>query len=163
MPAPTAEHRKTELERIICDSVQGAIGLREILTNEREALERQDTIALHSAATEKEVCIRKLESLEKERAELSVACGFASGPEDMQSLLAWCNDELPVKDTWRHFLEVATTCNDLNATNGSIIRLRRSQIQNALELLRGGNLEPEPYSPEGRKPAGNTGRALAHA
>lgn len=163
MAIATPEHAKAELQRMLIESVNCAIGLREILTAELEALRNKDTTALNKSAMDKDVCIGNLQNLETQRANLSVSCGFGSGPEDIKPLLAWCDEDSVVKNLWEHFLEVAMTCNKLNATNGSIIRLRRSQIMNALAILRGGESEPELYGPEGRDSGGTTGRALAEA
>ncbi len=151
------------MERIMRDSVNCVIGFREILNDERKGLERQDTMALNESAVKKELCIRKLESLENERAELSVARGYSSGIDDMEPLLAWCDEDSVVKNVWKHFLEVAMTCHELNATNGSIIRLRRSQILSAIEILKGGDFGNETYGRDGNAPAGNTGRSLVQA
>ena len=163
MPKPTPQYCKAELERMMIDCVNHAIGLREILSAERDALEHQDTTTLSKLAIDKEVCIGNLEQLETERAKQSVACGFGAGPEDMKALLAWCDEDDDVTNLWKHFLEVATRCNELNASNGSIIRLRRSQILDALAILRGGEHEPELYGPEGRESGVTTGRSLVQA
>ena len=163
MPGPSADYCKAELERIMRESVHCAIGLREVLTAERQALEHQDTGALNQAAIDKGASIGRLEQLETERADLSRSCGFGSAPEEMKPLLTWCDEDSVVENIWRHFLEVAMTCNELNATNGSIIRLRRSQILNALAILRGGETEPDLYGNDGRDTGGKTSRPLAEA
>ena len=158
----SVEHCRAELERITREAMNCADALREILTAERQALARQDAMVLENTASDKAACVEKLEQLESERANLSAACGFGSTPDDMKSLLRWCDQNASLKDRWEQFLAVAAACRSLNASNGSIIRLRHSQITNALAILRGDESETELYGPEGRTGT-NSGRALAEA
>lgn len=149
MSKPSPDKLRTRLERILGDSVYCALGLKEILEDERSALEEQDTVKLTETAAIKEKCIRKLQRLEKERSQISVESGFGAGPEDMPALAKWCDDDSLITASWQHLMDIARKCSTLNLTNGAIIRVRRQQIDSSLSVLRGSSPEADTYGPEG--------------
>lgn len=154
---------KAALEQIIGDCVYHALGLKETLTDERAALEAQDTEALDALLSEKRRLLSELENLEARRGELSVASGFDRDPESMQQVARWCDEDAVIENMWQHFLDIARTCNQLNMTNGAIIHLRRHHTTHALSLLRSGKFNNGTYGPGGREVATVLNRTLAEA
>lgn len=131
---------RISLARIMDESLEGANELLGILQDERQALENRDTEALGVAAERKQKCVGRLEALETKR---RTATGSLR----------------PVAEGWTRFLSVISRCNELNATNGAIIRLRRQQIAAAVRLIGGGAAET--YGPSGTESLSRAGRALA--
>lgn len=148
---------------ILGDCVYRALGLRESLQDERAALETQDTEALHAALTIKGVCVSKLQELDTERKTICEASGFGANPDQMQEMLAWCDEDNAIAGCWQHLMEIVADCNALNLTNGAIIRLRRQMVDGNLAVLRGTEAIPDTYKREGRDNAANTQRSLAQA
>jgi len=162
----TSQDLKSELQSVVGESVYCALGLKDTLIEERDALQRQDSTAIIDAATRKKTCILKLEELENRRAELSEACGYSRSPGDMQSLARDLDDDAsdPVLlDCWNHFIDVAHKCFDLNSSNGAIIRVRKTQIMNSLSAIRGGVDDDATYGPGGTEPVTDRARSLAEA
>ena len=140
---------KASLEKNLADSMSEALDLKHILGEERDALERNDTMSLGDTAIRKQLCVNKLEQLDTDRAELSKACGFGSTPNAVPQLASWCDEGDSISSTWTGFLDVAQQCSELNSGNGAIIRVRQSHIQGAINLIRGGSQDVATYGPTG--------------
>ena len=158
-PADT-RHRIVE---ILGESVRCALGLKETLVEEREALERRDTLSLNSAAISKTTLISKLATLNQARGEVSERAGFGIGTEKMEALAEWCDDDLLVSNCWQHFREIAGECDALNKTNGAIIHVRRQHVLDGLSLLRGKSRDSSTYTSTGSATNGVAGRSLTEA
>lgn len=134
--------QRDTLERIVADCIAEATALEIGLAAERRALETHDAAALGEAAEGKRKRVARLENLERERK----AAVESSG-------------EIPEQRQWQRFLAIVGRCNDMNSTNGAIIRLRRQQISAALRVVSGS--VPETYGPSGSETGPRPGRALA--
>jgi flagellar biosynthesis/type III secretory pathway chaperone len=154
---------RAALEINLDESLNDVLELRRILNEERTALERKDSISLHDLADRKGTCIGKMEGLEARRASISKSCGFGTGPAAMTGLTAWCDDSGAIDRSWMEFMDVTRSCSDLNAANGAIIHVRRSQIDDALAILRGGMANGDTYGPAGERAGVLENRALAEA
>ncbi|MGH8167849.1 MAG: flagella synthesis protein FlgN [Woeseiaceae bacterium] len=140
MVSPSPAEPRIRLERIMDESLEGAKELLRILQDERQALENRDAVALGVAAEGKQKCVGRLEVLEAGRRTAAESLDLAA-------------------ERWQRFLVVIGRCNELNATNGAIIRLRREQIAVAAKLIGGGTVET--YGPSGTGSLSRAGRALA--
>lgn len=156
-----SEKCREDLGRLLRTGVHCAIGLKEILNDERTALELQDTDALNETAVNKQLFLSRLEELEAERREICQASGFSAEPEAMEKLVEWCDTELLIHGYWDHFVDLAKECSDLNINNGAIINLRRQQIIGALSVIRGERQDSETYSRNGRDTSTSVKRVLA--
>jgi len=163
MSNESADETRERIIRILTESVDCVLGLKETLVEERDALERRDTTSLNTAAVSKASLIRKLASLNETRGEISKQAGFGSSTETMDELAAWCDDDSLVSNCWRHFREIASECDLLNKTNGAIILLRRQQILEGLSLLRGNQSDTSTYTPTGSATNSVAGRQLSEA
>jgi len=162
MTRPDSAAARTQVVKIIGDCVYHAIGLKETLEDERKALEEQDMTALSAAIGDKEKCVSELRAKEEQRKELCTASGFAAGPEQMDQMIQWCDEDSAVANCWQHLIEIAVECDRLNGSNGQIIRGRQQQIESSISILRG---EPKPhtYGRSGTEPRGHTLRSIAEA
>lgn len=157
----TANECYSRVGKILSESLHHALALREILQEERAALETTDTTSLNTTCVKKQMCVNSLEALEAERVEIFIACGFASDTDDMKSLAMWCDDDSLLLSSWEHLLEVISTCNQLNSTNGAIIHVRQEQIRNSLSLLRNGTAQEATYGPRGENASSLGARSIA--
>lgn len=151
------------LRENIQESIQNALELRRLLEEERDALERKDTISLSDTAVQKQLCVNELEALDKARTRISKSCGFGVNPDEIAKLAARCNDSELLIQSWDHFLQVAQECSDMNSGNGAIIRVRQQQIKGAINLLRDGSTETDTYGPNGQSREDSHTRSLAEA
>ena len=163
MARPDATSARRRMTELLGDSVYQALGLKETLDDERDALKHQDVESLLTVLEQKETCVRALRRLDEQRSELCASAGFPAGPEQMDSMLGWCDVDGEVTNTWQHLMEIATECNSRNLTNGSIIRGRKQQIDTGLAVVRGGAPGVDTYNRSGMEPGGASLRPIAEA
>jgi len=148
---------------MIGDSVYHALALKELLDDERRALESQDMEALRLAVDNKSRCVAALQALERERCDYCVMAGFEDEPGQMDKLAEWCDKDSALQNCWHYLLDLAVECNAVNLTNGAIIRSRKQQIEAGLTVIRGGGPDSVTYGRSGQTPSGPSQRPLAQA
>ncbi|MBT8077576.1 MAG: flagellar protein FlgN [Gammaproteobacteria bacterium] len=161
-----SERVKVELELVIGECLQRALGLKDTLIEERDALKRQDSAAILDAASRKKSYIEDLERLDAERAALTEAGGFGRSPGDMQTVARKFDSaggDTALLNRWNRFMDIAQQCFDLNSANGAIIRVRKMQITNSLATIRGATSDDHTYGPAGSEPTAERARSLAQA
>lgn len=163
MSRPTPDQARKHIVAVLGNSVLQAIALKVALDDEHQALENQDLDALGAVVETKSQCVARLQELENERRETCSAWGFDDGPEQIQQLLAWCDDGAKISNCWEQLMVVAAECSARNFTNGSIIRLRQQQIETGLSVLRGEPRSQDTYNRYGTGSGGPSHRSLAEA
>ena len=133
MATVTPADSAADLETILHRSLSTAAELKAVLENERDALESADAEALQEAAVEKRHSVQALETLEAARAQIARQAGFDTAPESMPDI-ARCLPGSGVSDAWDRYLFIAKECSELNARNGAVINMRRSQIHQTLSV-----------------------------
>lgn len=154
---------RTQCVQLLNDSVYQALGLKEILLEEHEALQAQDTDRLEASVANKSACVARLQQLDTQRIDLCTACGFMAGPDQMSQLIDWCDDKDELKNRWEQLLVVAAESSALNMTNGAIIRVRQQHFESSLSVLRGVNPGADTYGRHGGEKSGFGHRSLAQA
>ncbi len=154
---------REQLVEVLGDCVYHALGLKQSLQDEFRALQDQDMDGLGAAVDNKSRCTHTLESLDETRRSVCAEAGFEAGPEQMQQMIEWCDNDSAVAGCWQHLLDIATECVSLNITNGAIIRSRSEHIDTNLDVLRGGTGRRETYTPKGLVPGTAGARSLAEA
>ncbi len=149
MTRPTPAEARAQAVEIIDDSIVYALGLKEILQQERSALESEDLAALQAALDGKTACVDTLRSLDQRRIDLCELAGFAGDAGQMQDLIDWCDEDDTVNSRWEHLLVIAAESSAINLTNGAIIRLRQQQFESSLAVLRGVTPGTETYGSSG--------------
>ena len=157
------DEARARIVDVIGDSVYQALGLKEALEDERRALEAQDIDALNAIVDSKTSCVKQLQRLDHERAELCRQWGFADGPHQMTALIEWCDQDQLISSRWEQLMVIAAEGSALNMTNGAIIRLRQQQIDASLSVLRGGTPGADTYGPHGGDGSDHNSRSLAEA
>jgi len=116
------------------------------LAAEREALTGNSPTALAEQAAQKIALLGTFENLEGERRSLGGAA------------LSQLSDAAAQR--WRALMELMTGCREANEVNGYIINVRRVQVRQLLDVVRGGAAVT--YGPQGKTFA-RALRALARA
>ncbi len=147
MTSPAATDYRSRLISVLNNCVAEAVLLRQSLEDERRALESQDLDALHAAADKKTRSVQRLQTLETERRRLCVESGVSDHNGDMGALAA---ANVGIAEGWNRLMSVVSECNQLNATNGAVISLRRNQFETSLTVLRGGSADTEFYGRDGK-------------
>ena len=149
------------LEVVLDRELEVARALATTLDAERVALTGKSPEAVMEKAAEKIQLFGAIEALEAERNKLCAAAQISlpKAPRKGQPLaLSGVSDS--VVDRWHTLLELIARCRKSNDINGYIINARRGQLNQLLQVLRGG--APITYSPQGKTFAKSL-RALAQA
>lgn len=163
MTGTSAPAIRSKLATILAESVREAERLCSALKTERAALEANDPDALGRATEAKAGPVSALTALDTDRLAVSREAGFGPGPQVMDAVIEWCDEGSVLADDWRRLLDIARECDRQNATNGTIVRLRRRQVMAGLAILRGGDFSAETYAPSGLEENSAGRRALAQA
>lgn len=134
MSARPLKQDRSELKEILSDGIDYINGLKAVLVEERDALERRDSTLLESSAKTKETLAKNLAMFDFFR-------------DDIATLAA--NDNGEISDSWQTFQSIARDCDELNQTNGLIIRSRHQQVLTGLAVLQGRDGSAETYTSSG--------------
>lgn len=126
------------------------------LHDERAALTGASPEAVVEQAARKVAWLGRLEQLETERRELCQAAGIRLPPEGQGTPAA----AAPVA-RWLSLMELMARCRAANEVNGYIINVRRTQVGQLIDIVRGAR-PGGTYGPEGRT-SPKALRALARA
>jgi len=137
---------RRRLEDVLDREIDAARSLAATLAAERTALTGDSPQAVEQKSAEKVQILETLEKLEAERRDLWAMPGLGLAAT--------------VAERWRALMEVMAGCRAANDVNGHIIHVRQHQVQQLIDIVRGG---PEiTYSPQGKTFA-KALRALARA
>ena len=163
MTRPSPTEARTQIASIIGASVIEALGLKESLEVERDALEKQDTDALHAVVARKSERAGQLQALDDKRGSLCQDWGFGAGADQMDDLIDWCDKDGVIRKGWARLMQLAADGNSLNLTNGAIIRLRQQQFETSISVLRGVTPGSDTYGRNGEESGDFSRRSLAEA
>ena len=137
------------LEELLDREIEAARQLSRSLIAERSALTGDAPNAVDAAAAEKLRLLAVIEELEGERRSLCPSPANAAGAFGTS-----------VAERWRALMELMAGCRAANEVNGHIIHIRQNQIQQLIDIVRGGPALT--YGPQGKTFA-TALRALARA
>jgi flagellar biosynthesis protein FlgN len=115
------------LEKVLEQQVFCAEAILEALRQEGDALRSGDPYVLNLVGANKSQLVEEMEALEIERQQL-VEGGFEAPAALRRG---------PAGQYWNRLLGLIEQCRERNQRNGALVMARRTQIQQALELLRG--------------------------
>ena len=147
-----ARHR---LESLLDSELDVARQLTETLDAERAALTGDSPEAVHTLAAHKVALLGRLEELESARRE---SCREAAVELPPRAAGAGFADGVTAR--WNSIMDLMARCRSANEVNGYIINVRRNQVRELIEIVRGGR--PAVYGPQG-KTSPKALRALARA
>lgn len=135
----------TELAALIEREAAGAMRLVEALLREKSALAANDSDGLNAATTEKTALLGQLELLERDRRKLLQRVSFGATHADMQLFMARLALNVETNSlsrillqNWQQLTATMQQCRDLNLANGRVVAAMQTRVQQALNLLRGG-------------------------
>ncbi len=137
---------RRRLEVVLDREIEVAQQLAATLAAEREALTGNSPVAVAEQAAQKIALLGKFEELESVRSSI--------GEEPLAQL--WD----AAAQRWRSLMELMAACRKANEVNGYIINVRRVQVRQLIDVLRGGVAVT--YDPHGKTFA-KALRALARA
>ena len=138
---------RSRLEDLLDREIELARVLEAALAAEKTALTGNSPQAVEEKAGEKIRVLEALEKLEKERVSL---CASPSSPGIAATVV----------ERWRKLMELMAGCRNANEVNGQIIHVRRHQIRQLIDIVRGG--PSITYDPQGKTFA-KALRAIARA
>lgn len=147
----TTSQAHAQVVIILDESVDVALRLAQTLADERRALESQDLAMLDDVVVRKSADAEFLKVLDGKREELLAACNLPSGPDRMQELIDWCDENDKINIRWQRLLQITADSSDVNITNGAIIRVRQQHFESSLAVLRGHRTGPETYGRNGEE------------
>jgi|SRR5579859_735930 flagellar biosynthesis/type III secretory pathway chaperone len=141
------QDERRRLEDLLDREIALARSLAATLATERLALTGQSPAAVEQSAADK---IRVLESIEKLEEERRALC---AAPQS-------AGISATVAERWRDLMELMAGCRTANDVNGHIIHVRRHQVRQLIDIVRGG--PSMTYGPQGKTFA-KALRAIARA
>src|ERR1700682_5716887 len=139
-------HARRRLEDVLDREIDAARSLAVTLAAERAALTGDSPQAVEEKSAEKIQILAAIEKLETERRDLWASPGLGLAAT--------------VAERWRALMELMAGCRTANDVNGHIIHVRRHQVQQLNDIVRGGPAMT--YDPQGKTFA-KALRALARA
>lgn len=136
-----------------------------VLTDERLALEQQDTEQTHALLQQKTELLTRLDNNAQERCQFLVSQGFEANEAGTQAYF----ESLPAatrgqyKPHWLALQNKLSDCKSANTVNGKIIHRSRQQIDRLLDVLRGGPDNSKIYTHAGSATSVSSQRPLAKA
>jgi flagellar biosynthesis/type III secretory pathway chaperone len=137
---------RPRLEDLLDREIDAVRSLAATLAAERNALTGNSPQAVEQTAAEKTQILGTIEKLEAERRALWAEPGLGLAAT--------------VAERWRDLMELMAGCRTANEVNGHIIHVRQHQVQQLIDIVRGGPAMT--YDPRGKTFA-KALRALARA
>jgi flagellar biosynthesis/type III secretory pathway chaperone len=151
------QEARRRLEDILDREIEAARHLSDTLAAERDALTGDAAAAVEQKAAEKIELLGTLDRLEHERIALCAATGLRVPDNKSRDDGGVAH---AVADRWSALMDLMARCRTANEINGYIINVRRNQIGQLMNIVRGNT--PVTYGPQG-KALGSALRALARA
>jgi flagellar biosynthesis/type III secretory pathway chaperone len=138
---------RRRLEDLLDREIELARVLKAALAAEQTALTGDSPAAVEANAAEKIRVLEAIEKLDQERREL---CESPTSPGIAATVV----------ERWRSLMQLMAGCRTANEVNGHIIHVRRHQVRQLIDIVRGG--PSITYDPQGKTFA-KALRALARA
>lgn len=124
--------------------------LFDILSAEREALRKQDIAIFEQLVESKLELAQALQAADQQRDSILKNAGFMPGTKGVESLLLKNAHNQALVDSWQAFCVAASLCKEENLLVGTMIRKSQAVTDQALQVLRKGNVDtPHTYSASG--------------
>ncbi|MFO8003316.1 flagella synthesis protein FlgN [Thioalkalivibrio sp.] len=151
------------LDALLAEAVREACLLESALEREMAALSNRDVDALNEAVARKHQAAQSLERLTQAQTGLLQAGGFDSDGSGMEACLRDWDHEGVAQPRWHRLQEVMGRCRHLNQVNGGVVHAHQQQVQQAIQILRGGESRTELYDPRGRTVSDGPSRHISKA
>ncbi|MBV1928460.1 MAG: flagellar protein FlgN [Gammaproteobacteria bacterium] len=123
--------------------------LLDVLSEERAALSQQDITILESVIEKKLGVAQALQAIDQQRDNTLAKLGTTPGVAGIEALLATHADQ-QLNASWQALCEAGLRCKEENLLVGTMIRKNKLVTDQALQVLRKGNIETgQTYSANG--------------
>lgn len=123
--------------------------LGDALASEHEALRQVNSAALDQATAKKQRCVEQLAKLDAERQDMCASIGMAADRNGMERLLMQADPEGALTERWKTLLTRLETCREANHKNGTVVRLQKRRVSEALGILQGAPANTSVYGVSG--------------
>ncbi len=152
------------VSQMLAQDTQTIEQLRQILLNEREALERRDHEALPPLIEAKNQTMAALGEHALQRQSWLDAAGLEHNHQGWQQWLQQHPDTQAQQAQWEQLAAEFEACRELNDVNGKVIQRAQQTIGQLLNLLRGQNNDgPSLYNAQGRSGSQSGSQTLGKA
>jgi flagellar biosynthesis/type III secretory pathway chaperone len=155
-----AQSCRAQMRRLIETETSALIELAALLDREYTHLKDSEVDALSSVMHERHQCVARILSVDEERRDL---CRLLAHPHDLkglEALMAWCDPQGTLVESWRKCTAAATRCRGLNDRNGAMAGARLQHVQARLSALIDGRRETVTYGPRGTCSVAAAGHGL---
>ena len=134
--------------------------LKQLLEQEREALEQRDYETFQRLISDKHQALTQLEHNTASRQQLLLSAGF----EDESNALAAAQQQAPtIANAWQLLEREWRTCQELNEINDRIAQRTRLVVGQVLDALRGHSGSSKLYNHKGNTQHSGSGRTISNA
>lgn len=137
------------LHKLLTDESAALQRLEGLLEREHESLLANDFAGFEQAGKAREACVGELVCLEDERHALCRAMTVSTDRQDLERLIARCDDSGALLATWGRCLELAASCQVANDRNGKLVNTRLGHVQSVLDILTDRPGRPKTYGRQG--------------
>lgn len=164
----TPEKQKTtrQITSLLMQQENALKEMLETMRQEYQALENNDQAGFDRLVEQKASQVQSLEELEARFKPLITMMGGTLSRDFIESFIDAIDnvpDKQQLQSTWEKFLQVLNDCDEQNRINNRIVESSKSNIQQALNIIRGDDGIPKLYSASGRENTDNQGQSLAIA
>lgn len=119
------------------------------LAGERDALCSVDPAALDAATAQKQHCVENLAALDTERRSLCSSFGVGADRNGIERLLLQADPQGTLTRRWQTLLTRLESCREANQKNGTVVRLQKRRVTEALGILHGAAANNAVYGDSG--------------
>ena len=152
----------SDIELQITSDITACQTLVELLSNEQEALKKQDSDALSRIIEAKIAPLQHLEESAKIRATWIEASSAEKASENWDQLLSELKST-KLKADWETLKKLTQQCRDKNEVNGKLLIRNQQVFGRLLEIMRGQSAGPTLYNATGASSSGNQSHKVGEA
>lgn len=148
---------------LLTQCVTEACLLEQALEQEGASLARRDLDGLHAAIAQKRRHVAALEQASQAQHALLQMHGYETNTHGMERCLRDWDLDGNLQVIWERLAQVMQNCRRLNQINGGVIESSRHRVEQAIQILRGGETPVDTYGPHGRSVSHAPPRPIARA
>ena len=155
-----------EFIRIIGRQLAETLIMVKILEEEQSALQHSNLQVFETVIQKKHLQTRKLKELESEMASLRHILSRPVSKASIELFIHQTTDKsvkTQLESLWKQLKQALKLCQQQNTINNRIIEASRVSMQQAIDIIRGGNSSPNTYRASGKKDGYSQNHSLAVA
>ncbi|MBR7798791.1 flagella synthesis protein FlgN [Undibacterium fentianense] len=129
----------SQLKQIIEQEVQVMQSLSLLLSEEQQVLVNNESEKLELITPNKNQLLTQIVELEKSRSHAMNQLGLPNDAKGMQALFSGDADAKALQSLWQTLIQISSTAQEQNKTNGLLINRQINKNQATLSILQSGN------------------------